>query len=242
MKKNLLVLLCAACFIAPAAKAELVTLSELKQQMPDRLQMQVVTDAGETVTVDAPILLPEGETIPLVLVRRATFHTLNRHEVFPLPTGRDRYFYGGSEYDVREGCDHLSIYQEEAENKIRGKTDHTCRYALPKGSTPPKNVMTVEGIMGFIYENIERFQCDASPDIRVEEAVAMSGLCEMKRVKVTDGNGVSWTEFAANPDRPTKKGTKGSWSLRLAQYMHGTMIIETYLPYGSYLPPNNPNE
>lgn len=225
----------------PGRAEEPVTLAELKRQAPDRLQMTVTNDAGEIIEVDAPILLPEGETLPLVLVRRATFNTLDLFDVYPLPTGRDRYFYGASDHSRREVCDSLSIYQEEKENKIYGKTDYTHRYALPAGSMPPENDTTVEEIMVFIYENIERFHCDASLDIRVEEAVAMSGLCEMKRVKATDGNGVSWTEFAANPDKPTKKGTTGIWSLKLAQYMHGAQIMETYQPYGSYQPPNNPN-
>ncbi len=245
--------LCAACVVlggtgwaggvspSPAALAQAVTLAELKEQIPERLRMEVVTDAGETVTVDAPIALPEGEVMPVAVVKRATFNTLGLRERYPLPKGRDRYFYGASEGDEAEVCGSLSLYQEEKQWKISGKVDYSKRYALPEGSRPPENETSVDEIMDFLFENIQRYHCDAALDIRLERAVAMSGLCQMKRQKVTDGSGVSWTEFVANPDKPLKSGSKGSWSLRLGQYMYGARILDTYQPYGAYNPPQNPN-
>ncbi len=242
IKRVLSVMLCSVCFASPVAIAEQVTLAELKRQTPERLQIEITTNAGETVAVDAPIFLPDADTMPLVLVQRATFNTLDLHKVYPLPTGRERYYYEGSKYYVREICEILSIHQEEKENKIYGKTDYSRRYALPAGSLPPENDATVEEIMAFIEENVQRFQCDEPLDLRVEEAVAMSGLCEMKKEKVSDGNGVSWTEIIPDPAKPLKKGTKGIWSLKLAQFMYGAKIMDAYLPFGSYQPPSRPNE
>lgn len=214
-----------------AALAETVTLAELKEQTPERLRMEVVTDAGETVTLDAPISLPEGEVMPVAVVKRATFNTLRLREVYPQ----------ADDCGVRGDCEHLVLYRQENQNKLHGKTDQSKRYALPDGSIPPENETSVDDIMAFLFESIQRFPCDAELDIRLERAVAMSGLCQMKRQKVTDGSGVSWTEFVANPEKPLKSGSKGIWSLRLAQYMYGARILDTYQPYGAHNPPQNPN-
>ena len=65
--------LCAALCLCGAARAEEITLSQLKDQAPNYLQMNVETASGETVEVFAPVVLPQGETLPVLRCRQATF-------------------------------------------------------------------------------------------------------------------------------------------------------------------------
>lgn len=240
MKKVFSMMFCILCFailVAQTAFAEQVTLSELKRQMPERLQMTVTTNEGKTIEVDAPIVMPEGEVMPLVLVRSATFDLTDIHKVYPLPkhvTGTGRV---ASVADDHPGATPIILYSEEKNNRLTGKVDSTVRASLPQGETPPENDVTVEEIMAFIYENLERFDCDTKPDLRVLKATAKTGLYEMKRFKTPEG----WTEYTINEKKPVKNASKGMWHLDLAQYMHGTRIFEDYFPYGSYRSPENPN-
>ena len=66
MKRFLALGLCMLC-LQFGAYAETVSISELRAQTPECLQMTVTTDAGDTVTVDAPITLPGGDTLPSAL-------------------------------------------------------------------------------------------------------------------------------------------------------------------------------
>ena|GEM_PF-3589517 len=246
MKKTVCVLACVFCMAAvltaQAGTVQKVTLSELKQQMPDRLQMTVTTTAGDVIEVDAPILLPETDTLPVVVVQRATFDTTNLHDVFPFPDFYNREYSKGMLQsmlkDDRPGNNLLVAYAEEKRGRLSGRVDSTCRGYLPPGETPPGNDVTVEEIMAFITDTVRRFNCDTEPDIRVVKAHALTGLYHTKRIKTPEG----WTEYTIDETKPVKNAGKGAWELELAQYMYGVRIFDDYLPYSSYLCPNNPND
>lgn len=108
MRKFILVVLCILSVTILVARAEQVTLAELKRQVPERLQMSVTTDEGKTIAVDAPIVLPEGDVLPVVLVKRATFDLANLHQVFPLPEYLDGYAYEAPVSDDHPGAFALS--------------------------------------------------------------------------------------------------------------------------------------
>lgn len=239
MKRFLALGLC-ILFLPLTAFAETVDINELRVHTPERLQMTVTTDAGKTVTVDAPITLPEGDTLPVIVVQRATFDKTEIRTVYPLPSFLDRNAIEATVWNDGPGAMYLDLYQEQKNNRISGKVDSTGRASLPQGSTPPENDVTIAEVMAFIQENIRRFHCDTEPDLRVVKATAKSGLYQMKRVKTPEG----WTEYAINEKKPVAKAPKGIWHLTLAQYFYGAQVFEHYLPYGSYLRgrPVNPNE
>ena len=230
------------CLGASAACTTLVILSELKQQAPERLQMTVTTQDGNTIAVDAPIVLPDGDTLPIVLAQRATFDTTGLHDVYPFPDFFNQEYSQSSlrlmleQYDHPDNV-HIHFYAEEWENKLTGGVDSTTRGYLPQGETPPENDVTVEEIMAFIAENIKRFDCDAEPDLRVLKATAKTGQYAMKTYKTPEG----WTEYTINENKPVKSASKGIWDLELAQYMYGARIFGYYLPYASCDYPENPN-
>ena len=238
MKRFLVLGLCMLC-LPLGAYAETVSINELRAQTPQRLQMTVTTDAGDTVTVDAPITLPDGDTLPVIVVKQATFDKTDLRMVYPLPSFFDRNAIAATVWSDGPGATFLDLYQEQKNNRINGKVDSTGRASLPQRSTPPENDVTVADVMTFIQDNIRHFHCDTEPDLRVAKATAKSGLYQMKRVKTPEG----WTEYAINEKKPVAKAPKGIWHLSLAQYFYGAQVFEHYLPYGSYLvnQPENPN-
>ena len=175
-----------------------ITLAELKAQAPERLQMTVTTDAGNTVTVDAPIVLPDTDTLPVLQCESWHFDM---------------------EKQAQEG------QRESQPNLLFGKTDSTDRYVLPMGSTPPENDMTLEQVMAFIMQYNE--VCDGYPnvDLRLTGAATMSGLCGMSSRNVTDG-GASFGMIVADPDKPIKGKEKGCWYIEPEQYFHGVRVID----------------
>ena len=224
---GMLCFLCLSALLMQTAFAKQVTLTELKQQMPKRLQMNVTTKDGKTVAVYAPIIMPEGNTMPLILVQYMTFDLTDLHKHFPL---NDE-----SVKDDRPGAVVMRLYTEVKNNRLTGKVDSTTRARLAQGENPPDNAVTTDDIMAFIHENMERFKADASPDIRIVKATAKSGLYAMKKFKTPEG----WTEYTIDEKKPVKNDNKGMWHLDLAQYMHGARILGDYYPYGSYQSPDN---
>jgi len=193
--------------------------------------MTITTKDGQTIEVDAPIVLPEGDTLPTVLVQSATFDMTDLYDVYPLP-----------KHIPRSDVDHpgeisMSLKAEEKPDILTGKWGATTRASLLQGEKPPENDVTVDEIMAFIYENIERFDCDGTPDIRVLNATAKSGLYRIKEVKGKN----RWPDYVIDETKPVKGASKGAWNLELAQYSHGTQIFEDYFPYGGYEIPPNPN-
>ena len=201
---------CACSF----AEGDTVTLAELKAQAPERLQMTVTTDAGNTITVDAPVILPDTDTLPVLQCENWHFDAVK--------AARDDDVYQA------KACwgDHFILCSKESQkNLLSGKTDSTDRYALPLGSTPPENDLTLEQAMAFIMRHNELCGGDPNVDLRPTRVAAMSGLCKMDSRKVTAG-GVSFGMIVANPDKPVKGKEKGCWYIEPEQYIHGVRIID----------------
>ena len=246
MKKWIALLVFMACAVtgagAQVARVQPVTLSELKRQMPERLQMTVTTKDGDTIAVDAPVYLPDADTMPVILVQRATFDTTALHDVFPFPKYYSQEYSKGELQsmldDDHPGSLSLWLYAEEKRYLLYGVAAGRTRDYLPLGEAPPENGVTVDEIMAFIGENIRRFGCDTQPDLRVIKANAMTGQYGTKKFKTPEG----WTEETIDTKNPVKNGSKGLWYLDLAQYMHNIRIFGDYLPYGSYLTPENSHD
>ena len=185
------------------AEGDTFTLPELRAQAPERLQMTVSTATG-TVTVDAPVILPKAEALPVLLCRSQRFR-----------------FEDDDQYHV--------LYAEKASEKhlIYGRTDATGRYVLPMGETPPENDFTLEEALDLILRLNAEAGGDSGVDLRLNRVAAMSGLCKMKSVKTTDeSTGVSVRAMAADPAQPVKGKEKGIWLIELAQYLRGVRVID----------------
>ena len=206
-----------------------ITLAELKAQVPDRLQMTVTTSTGETVTVDAPVILPDADTLPVLLCKRQRFETARADKtLYPDKKSRDtptyRQFGGIGTTDEHPV---LIASKESAPYLLTGKTDTTRRSPLAMGETPPENDFTLEQAVELILRYNAEFGGNPDVDLRPTQAVAMSGMCKMKSAKVTnEATGVSFRAIVADPERPVKGKEKGLWQISLSQYLHGVRVID----------------
>ena len=211
--------------VCSLAEGDTVTLAELKAQAPERLQMTVTTDAGETVTVDAPVVLPDTDRLPTLLCKCQRFDNAKVLEAYPLKKGTPTYDQFHSDPDSNSPF--LNVTKESESYLLRGRTDTTARYALPVGTPPAENALTAEDALALILRNNAPFDGDPNVDLRMNHAIAMSGLCKMISTKVTDeSTGVSFRMIAADPEQPVKGKEKGLWSINLAQYLHGVRVID----------------
>lgn len=211
--------------MVPAALAQSVTLAELKEQAPQRLQMTVSTNAGGTVEVDAPVVLPDTDDLPVILCNSQLFDMTAVDEIYPLKKGTGSYEqFHNSDVSDHEGF--VFCAKESQSYLLNGKTDTTGRYPLPMGATPPENALTLEEALALILENNRLFGGDPEVDLRVENAAAMSGLCKMKSAKVTDeSTGVSFRGIMADPNQPVKGKERGLWEIATAQYLYGARVL-----------------
>ncbi len=204
--------------------------------------MTVTAQDGTIVTIDAPITLPQGDTMPIVLAQSATFDTTGLHDAFPFPAYYDQEYSKRDLQNMLLEYDHpgaliIMFLAEEQKNILLGKVDSTMRAILPQGETPPENNVTIESIMNFIDSHINRFGCDTEPDLRVLKANAKTGLYKTKRITTPEG----WTDFTIDMDKPVSGAEKGLWDLKLAQYIYGARVFEDYFPYSCATDPGNLN-
>ncbi|MDD3409329.1 MAG: hypothetical protein PHY12_00820 [Eubacteriales bacterium] len=207
------------------AEGSTVTLAQLKATAPKRLQMTVTTDAGETITVDAPVILPDTDALPVLLTQSQTFDMTKAYDYYPLQKGTPTYEW----YYAGDHTDHDTILycaKEARSYLLNGKTDYSKRSPLAAGELPPENDFSLDEAVALIMRNNELFGGDPKVDLRVNRAVAMSGLCRMKSEKVTDkSTGVSVKMMVADPKRPIKGCEKGLWLIELAQYLYGARVL-----------------
>ena len=211
------------------ARSETFTLAELKTQVPDRLQMTVTTNAGDTITVDAPVILPDADALPVLKCKSQLFETARATDFF-FPDKKSRQTSTYKQF-VGEGTTnhelYLNVVKESAPYLLTGKTDTTHRYPLSMGETPPENDFTLEQAVELILRYNAAFGGNPDVDLRPTQVVAMSGMCKMKSAKVTNpATGVSVRAIVADPKQPVKGKEKGLWLISLSQYLHGVRVID----------------
>ena len=208
--------LCAALCLCGAARAEEITLSQLKDQAPNYLQMNVETASGETVEVFAPVVLPQGETLPVLRCRQATFDASDMTDFYPRDPDEPAYMRIAGTYWNVEDSPLLSIVR----NFDFGGGD-TVHKRLPQGETPPHVEVTVERAKEILLEEAARFDCDIVPELLLERAVPYSGVYTMK----------AGTFFEA--DKPVAGKERGMWVLKFSQVIRGARVISSfYYPTG----------
>ena len=247
MKKRIagfLALVLTLCVCGGAlAGGDTFTLAELKAQAPERLQMTVATATGGTITVDAPVILPDADALPVLLCKSQLFESARAHEFF-FPDKKSRQSATYKQFGDSQATDahpFLNLVKESAPYLLKGKTDTTCRSPLAMGETPSGNDFTLEQAVELILRYNAAFGGNPDVDLRPTQAVAMSGLCKMKSAKVTnEATGVSFRAPVADPERPVKGKEKGLWLISLSQYLHGVRVIDDsnrrYFVSGYYPP------
>ncbi len=114
----------------PALAAEQVTYLQLKEAMPERLTLSR-TVKGKTVTIDAEILLPETEALPILQAERAAINEValqekyGKYEDLLAGTGRDKQPSQQSPFGV-----FLSPYRNESGKSAM--VEGVSQFEIPK--------------------------------------------------------------------------------------------------------------
>ena len=67
--KKMFAALCALLLVPTMASAELISITELVQETPEAWIEEIDVN-GKTISIDAPIYVPEVETLPVIRVMR----------------------------------------------------------------------------------------------------------------------------------------------------------------------------
>ena len=214
--RKLLLTLCAALCLSCAAQAEEITLAQLKEQVPNYLQMNVTTEAGETVEILAPVVLPEGDALPVLRCRQATFDASDMTDVYPRDPDEPEYMrIAGTYWNVEDSPLLVVLRNWDHGN---GQTVHK---RLPQGETPPHVEVTIDRAREILLEEAARFDCDIVPELRLERAVPYSGVYSTK----------AGTFFEA--DKAIAGKERGMWVLEFSQVIRGARVISNfYYPTG----------
>lgn len=214
--------------IGSAALAdETITLAELKQQVPDNLVLDMTTHDGETIHVDMPVVLPEGDTLPVLRVKPVLFDASDMAAKYPKGKGLiNEAEVSGWAY---KGTHVLAVYIKPQNGKKPRSTPETStesgRYVMT-GGVPEGNGMPSTRPLEIVQENAARFSGRDDLDIRVYKQYPMSGLYHYTNI--------------AHPDtldlkKPRKGFEKGTWQLYPAQYIRGAEIFQgLYQPSAQY--------
>ena len=74
VKRKIICLVFCLLFLPSLASAQkTVSVSELKAAAPERWTCEIQTNEGETVTIDAPVHIPDVDAVPLLKVSEAPF-------------------------------------------------------------------------------------------------------------------------------------------------------------------------
>ena len=213
---KLLLALCAALCVFTAAQAEEITLAQMKEQAPNYYQAAVTTASGETVEILAPVVLPEGDALPVLRCRQATFDASRMTDFYPRDPNEPAYMrIAGTYWNVTDSP-FLSIVR----NFDFGGGD-TVHKRLPQGEMPPHVEVSVERAKEILLEEAARFDCDIVPELRLERAVPYSGVYSMK----------AGTFF--EPDKPVAGKERGMWVIEFSQVLRGARVISNfYYPTG----------
>lgn len=203
--------------VAAGAHAEETTLAALKASAPAYYRATVTDGDGETVEIMAPVVLPEGDTLPVLRCRMATFDASDKNDVYPRDPDEPAYMRIAATYwDVKD-TPLLSIVRNWDHGN--GSTAHK---RLGEGELPPYVEVTPEQAKEILLEEAARFDCETVPELALERAVPYSGLYKTK----------PGTFF--EPDKAIAGQERGLWDIHFAQVLRGARVISgsIYYPTG----------
>ncbi len=212
-----------------------VTLETLRQTAPAR-----VTFTIDGTVYDVPVILPQADTLPILLCRSAVFNTADLRERYPMEGNPSNMTRIADAY-WNHADSTLISYDAGQATLLFGTTDSSTRASLPIGAAPPENDLTTNDLLNLIYARIAEFQGDTSADLRVYRAVAMSGLYHTKseRFTATDGSGVSYRMQVIDETKPVSGKSKGIWNMEFTQYLHNIPIFPNCYSITHELTPEN---
>lgn len=225
--------------LGAAAAEQAVSLPELRAGVPERLVLEVTTQEGETVRVDAAIDLPEGGALPILRAEPLRFDAANMTDHYPLPAGLSSTQRKAQTHWNYDGSPVLSIWAIPKDGNRSRIEDRIGMDSFDlEGGQPAENGMPPERPLAILRENLLRFSPSGDADIRVIARRATSGQYGLKD-EYTPDNGSDWysepSKDALDPSKPIKGYSKGFWKIRIAQYLEGAEVFQgRYNPWPGF--------
>ncbi len=237
MKKILMLVLTIIILTTSAVNAEGLTFAQLKEEVPERLVMTVTNKDGETINVDAPIIMPYVDKIPSFIAKRLEFDTSAVGKDYPVMKGENNNVAIASQFWNYDGSPFISFatYPDGKKSKIQGVVDKMERVTLPLGTEPKENTVTIDDIDNLVKDVIAKYSKGTPPDFRVFRSVLQSGLYYTKMVQSTNKSMKKVYFPVADMDKPVKNRTMELWDVHFAQYIDGVEVFTgKYRPSKDY--------
>ena len=193
-------------FMLASAHAETsaVNIRELRESMPKCWDCEITTDDGETVFINAPISIPDVDTIPVLLCN--TQIDVDHINDFTFQCGKDRFIFG--------------------------KTDSYERPTIYNPSAFPEPESRLEDLLVFVKQRLASAGVENVEPV-LYSYNALGPLCKTKSQKWTSDDGkVSFRVIVPDPEKPWKNDNSHGWECDLTQLIEGIPVFPTYYKYG----------
>ena len=186
------------------AETSAVTIRELRESMPKCWDCEITTDDGETVFINAPISLPNVDTIPVLLCN--TQIDVDHINDYTFQSGKDRFIFG--------------------------KTDSYERPKIYNPAEFPESADCLKDIIAFVKQRIASAGVENVEPV-LYSYNALGPLCKTKSQKWTSDDGkVSFRVIVPDPEKPWKNDNSHGWECDLTQQIEGIPVFPTYYKYG----------
>lgn len=215
----LLCLLLVGLFLPAGA----VTLPELRAEAPDRLTMTIEGPDGP-VSIDAPVILPTGEALPIMKAQMRRLDTQTVYQTFPAcaPT-EDSYWYP---HYLEDRVAPLFLYPRDLESerfvpdKYGGNAGAMRVYRL--GGQPDNNALPREAPEDFLRQ-VLALAGAADAEVRLSGQMAVSRPYQKKTVRTQDDEAPIL--LTADLEHPIASTDRGYWTAGFSQYLDGIRVF-----------------
>lgn len=217
---SLLLCLLTLCLSIPACA---VTLEELRAEAPDRLTM-TVEGPGGPVSVDVPVILPEGETIPIVKAHPRHFDVHAVHAAYP-GTAPDESSYWYPHY-LEDRTAPLFVYPVDilserfVPDRYGGNASAMRVYRLD--GQPDNNDLPREAPESFLRK-VLALAGATDVDVRISGQMAVSRPYQKKTARTKDDEAP--VLVTADLSKPIASTDRGYWTAGFSQYLDGVRVF-----------------
>lgn len=217
---SLLFCLLTLCLSIPAGA---VTLEELRAEAPDRLTMTIEGPDGP-VSVDAPVIVPEGEAIPIMKAHARYLDAHAVHAAYP-GTAPDESSHWYPHY-LEDKTAPLFVYPQGflserfIPDKYGGNANAMRVYHLD--GQPDNNDLPREAPEAFLRE-VLALAGATDADVRLSAQMAVSRPYQKKTVRTKDAEAPIL--LMADLDKPIANTDRGYWTAKFSQYQGGIQVF-----------------
>ena len=205
MKKLLIALiLLLSVSVGTIAETPAVSIRELRESMPRCWNCEITTNDGETLFFNAPISIPDVDTIPVLLCN--TQIDVDHINDYTFQSGKDRFIFG--------------------------KTDSYGRPEIYNPAEFPGPESRLEDLLVFVKQQLASAGVENVEPV-LYSYNALGPLCKTKSQKWTSDDGkVSFRVIVPDPEKPWKSDNSHGWECDLTQQIEGIPVFPTYYKYG----------